>query len=205
MYKYLTVIAVTLILSSCANPLNRITAQQYYYGGLQSQNNGKWGDATISFSRAYTNTQWGNLSDREAALYAYEYGRTSGAVCDWDNAKKGLEKALQLDTKTNTPLHFDLIEFAQMYQAMGDFTESEKFFSKTLENLDKHNVLTKFPTYYADTLNRYSDVLNHLGKKSQSEAFKKRAEMIKKNNPDGEPYNAIPYGEFCHQKPKVSK
>ena len=59
MNKSLSVVFLSLFLCSCANPLNRATAKQYYGGGVQDQNKGDWKNATESFRRAYINTQWG--------------------------------------------------------------------------------------------------------------------------------------------------
>ena len=61
------------------------------------------------------------------------------------------------------------------------------------------------PMYYADTLSRYSEVLNRLGKKDQAADLKSRSEVIINANPDAKPYRAIPYGKFCSQKPKDSE
>lgn len=203
MYKLLTILAISLTLTSCANPVNRATAQQYYGGGVQNQNKGEWGSAAFSFRRAYINSQVGNLSDKEAALFAYEYGRSSGAICDWENAKQGLDKAYELDVKIGAPLYFDLVEYALMYQAMGEFEKSQGYYAKAISSLDTHNVLDVHPLYYADTLSRYSALLKQLGNNEKAEILKKRADVIVKETPNSHPYRAIPYGKFCEQKPKV--
>ena len=197
MNKLLSVAILSIILCSCANPLNRATSKQYYGGGVQNQNKGDWKNAAESFRRAYINTQWGNLSDKEAALYAYEYGRTSSAVCDWDNAKQGLDKAYELDTKIGTPLHYDLVEFALMYQAMGEYEKSKLYFTQTLKSLDEDNIIDNQPMYYADTLNRYSEVLERLGDISQSKNLQQRAKSIINNNSNAKPHRTIPHGKHC--------
>jgi tetratricopeptide (TPR) repeat protein len=198
MNKSLSVVLLSLILCSCANPLNRITAERYYGGGVQNQNKGDWKNAAESFRRAYLNTQWGSLSDKEAALYAYEYGRTSGTVCDWDNAKQGLDKAYELDTKIGTPMHYDLVEFALMYQAMGEYQKSKEYFSQTLKSMNNDNILEKQPIYYADTLQRYSGVLGHIGDVTQSYDLQKQAKKIIEDNPYAKPHRAIPHGQHCN-------
>ena len=197
MNKLLSVVILSIFLCSCANPLNRATAKQYYGGGVQNQNKGDWKNATESFRRAYINIQWGNLSDKEAALYAYEYGRTSSAVCDWDNAKQSLDKAYKLDTKIGTPLHYDLVEFALMYQAMGEYQKSKEYFIQTLKSMNKGNVLEKQPMYYADTLQRYSSVLDHLGDVAHSNDLQKQAKKIIEDNPDAKPHRTVPHGQHC--------
>ena len=198
MRKFLTLLIMPLLIISCANPLNRMTAQQYYNGGNYHKNQGNWFDARISYGRAWTNTEWGNLSPQETALYAFEFGRASGALCDWENAEKGLRQAYNIDIKTGAPLHYDLIEFAHMYQAMGLYEKSDEYYSMTLASFNE-DIINKHPMGYADTLKRYSDVLSHLGKDKMALDFKKRSEVILSANPDKTIPPGIPYGKFCHQ------
>ena len=49
--------------------------------------------------RALTNAILGHAPDKNLATLYYEYGRTSGAICDYKEAQRGLEAALELDKK----------------------------------------------------------------------------------------------------------
>jgi tetratricopeptide (TPR) repeat protein len=199
--KNIFTIIVALILSACVNPINLRTAHDYFQGGLQNAKKGKWFNARMSFGRAWTNANLGKAEDRVTAVYAYEYGRASGVICDWKESERGLLKALELDQKTNGPTHMSLVELARMYHAKGSLSESEKYFAKAKRRLDELEADTKDSIGYANILNVYAKVLNELGKASEAEALTKREQEIRnvfKGRKSG--HDVTPYGEHCDQK-----
>ena len=51
--------------------------------GVSNAKEGKWFNARMAFGRAWTNANLGNAEDKVTSVYAYEYGRASDAMCDW--------------------------------------------------------------------------------------------------------------------------
>jgi len=198
--KQIILIGVAVFITSCANPINLHTANKYFIGGKNNAAQGKWFNARMSFGRAWTNADLGKAGDRETAVYAYEYGRASGAICDWVEAERGLLKALELDTKTNGPVHMSYVELGRMYKAKGDYLESVKYFSLAKNKLDEIQADTSDSIGYASILKDYSEALNKLGKNVQASAITKREQEIRNVFKGRESRHDItPYGKHCDQ------
>lgn len=200
--KNIIILITSLFVGGClSNPINLKTAQSYYHGGNQNVVEGKWFNARMAYGRAWTNADLGNADDRVTAVYAYEYGRASGAICDWDESEKGLLKALELDKITNGPFHMSLVELARMYHANGNLTESEKYFSLAKVRLDELQADTRDSIGYANILKTYSEVLIKLGKKSEADTLIKREQEIRNVfKGRNSSHEVTPYGEYCNQK-----
>jgi tetratricopeptide (TPR) repeat protein len=189
------------LLASCANPINLHTANEYFQGGVSSAAQDKWFNARMSFGRAWTNADLGHAEDRVTAVYAYEYGRASGAICDWPESERGLLKALELDRKTNGPIYMSLGELARMYHSKGSLEDSEKYFSLAKDALDKVQADTRDSIGYANILNEYAEVLTKLGKIEDAKVLSKREEEIRSVFKDRTSnHKQTPYGKFCDQR-----
>lgn len=190
-----------LMLGACVNPINLHTANEYYQGGRSNAAQGKWFNARMAFGRAWTNANLGKADDRVTAVYAYEYGRASGAICDWVESEKGLLKALELDQKTSGPVHMSFVELARMYYVKGNLENSNRYFSLAKEALDKIQADTRDSIAYADFLKEYAEVLLKLNQPENAKPMLSREEEIRrvfqgrKSNHD-----KTPYGEYCDQK-----
>jgi len=190
-----------LLITACANPLNLYTAKEYFRSGASNAAQNKWFNARMAFGRAWTNADLGNADDRVKAVYAYEYGRSSGAICDWTEAERGLKKAFELDTKTRGPIHMSLLELARMYHAKGDLAMSNEYFQKAKPVLDDLQADTRDSIGYADFLKEYSEVLSALGKTSEASALTKREQEIRSVFKDRKSnHDDTPYGKYCNQR-----
>ena len=190
-----------LLITACANPINLHTANEYFQGGRSNAAQGKWFNARMAFGRAWTNADLGKADDRVTAVYAYEYGRSSGVICDWVEAERGLKKAFELDGKTGGPIHMSLVELARMYHAKGDLAMSQEYFQKAKQALDDRQADTRDSIGYANILKEYAEVLSALGKVSEASALTKREQEIRgtfKDRKSG--HDQTPYGKHCDQQ-----
>lgn len=202
--KGIVILAVMLV-SGCAGTLHRETARQYYGGGQQAVEEGRWADARVSYGRAYSNAEMGNLPDRLKAVIIYEYGRTSGAVCDWEESEEALLKAVELDERTGGPVYMSLIELARMNRARGSLEASADYFGRAKTILDEGKVDTHDPLGYARVLAQYASVLDSLGREEEAAPLQARADTIRAAFPDRSPaHQQTPYGQFCTQQPTES-
>jgi tetratricopeptide (TPR) repeat protein len=198
--KRLAILA-SLLMSACANPINLHTANEYFLGGKDNAEQGKWFNARMSFGRAWANANWGNADDKVTAVYAYEYGRSSGVICDWAESEKGLLKALELDRKVNGPVHMDLDELAFMYHAKGEIQKSAEYFSQGKTLLDKLDADKRDPIGYANILSEYADVLDQLGNHAEAGGMRAKAAEVRKSSIlKASGHAKTPYGEHCDQK-----
>jgi hypothetical protein len=194
------------LLVSCANPLNLHTANEYFQGGLSNAAQGKWFNARMAFGRAWTNANLGKAQERVTAVYAYEYGRASGVICDWVESERGLLTAVELDKKSNGPVHMSLVEMARMYHARGALEDSERYFGLAKEALDKVQADTRDSIGYANFLKEYAEVLAKRGKLETAKSLEKREEEIRSVFKDRtSSQEQTPYGEHCDQKSLTSR
>jgi len=163
-----------VLLSACVNPINLHTGREYFQGGLENAKEGKWFNARMAFGRAWTNANLGKADDKVTAVYAYEYGRASGAICDWDEAERGLKRSYELDVKTKGPIHMDLLELARMYHGKGALDKSEEYFHLGKNELDKIQADTRDSIGYANILAEYAVVLSALGESKKAAILKKK-------------------------------
>lgn len=199
------ILLVPFLAASCANPINLRTANEYFRGGQNNVAKGDWFKARMSFGRALTNADLGNANDAVKAVYAYEYGRTSGVICDWAESEKGLLKALDLDAKTHGPVHMSLVELARMNNAKGDLQNSEKYFDQAKQSLDKVQADTRDSIGYANILKEYAEILSRLGKVEDAKLLKKREEDIRGVFKDrSSSHDQTPYGRHCDQNPNYA-
>ncbi len=147
--------------------------------GVSNAKEGKWFNARMAFGRAWTNANLGNAEDKVTSVYAYEYGRASDAICDWQEAERGLTKAYELDSKTDGPIHMDLVELARMYHAQGMLDKSEHYFSLAKEALDRLQADTRDAIGYANILAEYAAVLSALGKRQEAVILETRENEIR--------------------------
>ena len=194
-----------IYLSACANPINDITAQRYYGDGAYYAEKNEWFTARMAYGRAWTNAKIGNLSDDQAAQYAFHYGIASGVICDWKEAERGLNEALQIDIELGKPTYYEHNELAHMYEARSIYEEAAYHFNESIENAKKHNALERHPAGLADSLARYSRALEKLGKHDEALIASQQANDILSRNPDMKFPPGLPYGKYCHQNVRAAE
>ncbi|OGW39830.1 MAG: hypothetical protein A2X58_01460 [Nitrospirae bacterium GWC2_56_14] len=95
------VLSILVLLSGCANPLNRATFQRYYQAGIGAESQGDYNAAKENYYRALVNARIGNLEPELHASSSYSLGRMLGALCDRENSKKLLLEALKFDKESS--------------------------------------------------------------------------------------------------------
>jgi len=196
--RTIIIILTAIVLVGCANPINRETAQNYYGAAISAQRNGDWENARMYFGRAIDNANVGGADDSTLAVLWYEYGRSSGVICDWVEAEKGLLKAYELDRINKGPTYMSLYELARMNYDQKDFKKAEGYFHKSYLEFEENQIDTKDPVGYADFLDEYSVTLENLGKEGEAEELKIRSSKIREafKNKDSHT-DKTPYGTKC--------
>lgn len=198
MRRFLIVAAVVVSLVGCANPINRHTAGKYNqaaYGAMQS---GDWFNARMYFGRAIQNAKMGGADSKALAVLWYEYGRSSGVICDWPEAEHGLNEAYKLDTETGGPAYMSLYEFGRMNYDRKQYAKAVEYFSRVKTEFDKLQADTKDPLGYADYLEEYASALEKTGDTAEAKKHRARAADLLKAFPAGDAHTEkTPYGTQC--------
>jgi hypothetical protein len=74
-FPKLVVMALSAILTACANPLNQATSDRYSESCTQAERNGRLDIAEQACYRALVNVDWGNLGEVEKSQKMYNLAR----------------------------------------------------------------------------------------------------------------------------------
>lgn len=199
MRNLLSIFALGLYLVGCANPVNRYTAGKYADAAISAREAGNWRLARSNWARAITNAQiGGEANTRSMAIAYYEYGRSSGIICDWTEAERGLQKSLELDRRLNGPIHLSLIELGRMHFDQKQYEPARNYFSEAFKLFEAMNAETMDPLGYAQFLDEYSLSLESTGAADQAAPFRSRAQQLRTTFPAGKNRtDRTPYGTQC--------
>jgi tetratricopeptide (TPR) repeat protein len=193
-------IVATFTLVSCANPINLRTAANYAQGCMNFQHQGEWWKARQTCGRAAINAELGGAEQQAIAGLWYEYGRTSGVICDYPEAKKSLEKSLDLDKANNGPIIMDYIELARLHFDQKLFKEATSYYQSGIAAIPKE-IISQDPIGYADVLDEYAEALKQIGEAANSKKNIAEAKQLRTSNPNAKSLTKrTPYGKFCDQK-----
>jgi hypothetical protein len=137
----------------------------------------------------------------KAVLY-YEYGRSSGVICDWVEAERGLNQAYQLDEQSGGPAYMSLYELARMNFDRKRYPEALEYFNRVLPEFNRIQADTRDPLGYAAFLDEYGASLQQVEKTSEAASAKARAEELRKAFQGKDPHTEkTPYGTQCVERP----
>jgi tetratricopeptide (TPR) repeat protein len=198
----LMLLAISMVLSSCANPINMYTAQKYFDAGTAAELAGNYQLAHENYYRAYVNTEIGNADDQRKALVMYNLGRMKGYLCMKAEAEPFLsnsvaveEKALSQNGRWYTGR---LSEMARFYLGFREYAKAVPYFEKaTLRLVDSGNEQTN-PIEMADMWDDYAEALRHAGFGDKANEAATRARSLRASNAGKTArFVPFPYGKNC--------
>lgn len=188
--------------AGCANPINAKTATNYAQAAAQAQNAGDCTNAKMYWSRAIMNAQHGGATPNQLAVLNYEYGRSSGVVCDFAEAERALIVAHDLDSKSGGPTFLSLFELARLNYDQKKFPESISCFERAFPVAEEKGANKAAPIATADLLDEYSRALQNVGRTSDAQAAATRAILLRRGSPVGRSItDRTPYGKQCQSNP----
>jgi tetratricopeptide (TPR) repeat protein len=181
------VIFLSLIISqeSCATAINEKNAILHANTADANQKSGDWKAARTEWARAVVNADLGKMDNKVRAIFYYEYGRSLGVTCIYDEAEVYLNKALELDRKTGEPLYLSLTELSRLFLDQKKYEKAANYYVKSFNELDKRNGEKEAPIEYANMLDEYALALSKIGETAKSDEAKLRAIKFRKENPKG--------------------
>lgn len=198
--------AISMVLSGCANPINLYTAQKYFDAGTAAERAGNYQLAHENYYRAYVNTEIGHADDQRKALAMYNLGRMKGYLCMKAEAEPLLlnsvavgEKALSQNGSWYTGR---LAEMARFYLGFGEYAKAVPYFEKaTLRLVDSGNEQTN-PIEMADMWEDYAGALRRAGSGDKANEVAARARSLRASNAGKTAqFVPFPYGKNCKTGP----
>lgn len=92
-----------IILAACANPINRVTSDNYAKTCAVAEDNGKLGVAEEACHRALVNVDWGNLGPELKSQKLYNLARIKRRLSKFSEAEALLTESLQIEETLPAP------------------------------------------------------------------------------------------------------
>lgn len=198
MLRVMISVAALSALAACSNPINERTARNYSMLAYNAQQAGDWITARTYWGRAAINAELGGSAPQRLAVLWYEYGRSSGVICDWPEAESGLTKAFELDRASNGPSHMSLVELARMNLDRQRYGAAIGYFERANAIVADGKLETVDPIGYAHLLDEYAVALQNVGRISEAAEFRKQAARLRNAYPASETRtDRTPYGSQC--------
>ena len=103
MKNYLLLVTVAALLVGCANPLNRITSDNYLETCRIAEIERRLDVAEEACQRALTNVYWGNLGSELESERLYNLGRIKNILGKYSEAEVLFNKSLAIEQSAETP------------------------------------------------------------------------------------------------------
>jgi tetratricopeptide (TPR) repeat protein len=169
----------------------------YYHFGSYLELTLEWNLAQRAFANAVRNGELAHADPKDMVNSYYEYGRTSGIICQYDLAEHNLKKAYEIDNQQSGPIASDLFELALMYKAAGRSQDSMADFALAKQLMDKSNAENNSPGQYAEFLTAYAAELEMSGQHDKAAALKQQADALTGSNTVQGNTGLTPYGSEC--------
>lgn len=173
--------ALVLILSACANPINRVTYQDYKKQGAQAEARGDWATAEMAYYRAAENVRWGNLEPALQSNSLFDLGRAKRAVGKFDESETILKQALTIDEKLYGVDGFitsiTISELAATYLEAKKYSEGTALMIRLEPLLQQHSAkhTAQGLRFFKKLYEMYSEAL---GSQPEAELFRKVAASL---------------------------
>jgi tetratricopeptide (TPR) repeat protein len=188
-----------LISTGCvSSAINHRSAHMHATSGHAAQQNGDWDSARRHWAKAVGNSQLANARKEQLSIAYYEYGRSLGATCFYDESEKYLKKSLNIDREMNGPVQMATLELARLNLAQEKYSEAVKFYNKLPTIYVRQNAEELDPVGVADVYEEYSIALRATDSSKEAEFYLSKAKALKADS-EGNPSNSdrTPYGQYC--------
>jgi len=185
------------LLTGCAMPINQHNARNYANSGFEAVQSDDWKFARRQWGRAVYNADLGFMDKRERAVYYYEYGRTLGVTCAFEEAEEYLSKAYELDLQTGGPVFMSLVELSRLNLDQKKYQEAVDYFKKALSELEEVNAPEKSPTDFSELLKEYAIALNGIGRLEDAREIEEKSALYE-NSGQESVTERTPYGLHCN-------
>ena len=187
--------------TGCAPAINQKNAERYEVAGAQAQAAGDWETARLAFARATVNARSGGMPARVRAVLHYEYGRSLGVTCYFDEAERELVVALELDEQAKQPRYLSLNELARLNLDQRKFSQAVNYFERGLKDMEAVGMRQRAPAAYADMLDEHARALDETGRRADANGLIAEASQIRLSNAGRfSTTDRTPYGTRCSVK-----
>ncbi|WP_275761120.1 hypothetical protein [Ralstonia pseudosolanacearum] len=196
--KRLTAFVLIPVLAGCVSAVSERVSANYTRLGAEAQEQGDWSAARRAYAKATLNADQAGLPADRRAIVHYEYGRSLGATCFFEQSERELHTAYELDQRAGHPVYLSLVELARLMLDQQKFAQSTTYFERALPALDAAGAAGKAPAAYADILDEYAQALTGAERSTEASTVLDRADALRGDHPGKQSItDRTPYGKFC--------
>lgn len=181
-FPKLVIMALSVILTACANPLNQATSDRYSESCAQAEQNGRLDVAEQACYRALVNVDWGNLGEAEKSQKMYNLARIKRQLQKFDEAEKLYIDSLAIEERQPQPsiekIGRRLAELAISYAQEAKYGKGAPYVERlytsaiTYQGIEKKTVAAIFYAYSQELpATAPSEVRNKLERKAVEMGF----------------------------------
>jgi len=177
----LAVLISAILLTACANPLNRVTSENYADTCSVAESNGRLDVAEDACYRALANVDWGNLGPELKSQKLYNLARIKRRLAKFTEAEALLKESLQIEE--NLPTQSDLrkgrrlVELSVDLAGQDKWTEGSPHLDRAVSMADKFSPQER--SFTAEVLKQYSMHMRSSGDAALADRFETMASSLR--------------------------
>ena len=171
----------TALLSACANPVNRVTSDNYAETCAVAEDNGRLEVAEQACYRALVNVDMGNLGPELKSQRLYNLGRIKRQLAKFSEAESLFKESLQIEEKLSGPSGVKvgrrLVELSVSLAGQDRWSEGAQFLERVLPMADQFSGQPR--AYTAEVLMQYSKHLKATNQLPLAKRFEAKASALR--------------------------
>jgi tetratricopeptide (TPR) repeat protein len=180
--KSLQIIVVgAVLLAGCANPVNRVTSDNYTETCTVAEQNGRLQAAEETCYRALVNVDWGNLGPELKSQRLYNLGRIKRQLAKFSEAEQLFKESLAIEAKLSTPsdqkIGRRLVELSVSLAGQDKWAEGAQYLERMLPIASQFTGQER--VYTAEVLNQYSKRLSTSNQAALADRFAASAAALR--------------------------
>lgn len=177
----ITVTVIGILLSGCANPVNRVTSDNYAETCAVAERNGRLDVAEEACYRALINVDLGNLGSELKSQRLYNLGRIKRQLAKFAEAEQLFKESLaleqQLPNTSGQKIGRRLVELSVSLAAQGKWAEGAEYLKRVLPVANEFTGHER--AYLAEVLAQYGPRLRAMQEAALAERFEAKVSALR--------------------------
>jgi tetratricopeptide (TPR) repeat protein len=162
-----------------------------------ARDSGNWIAARDGFRRALEVSRT-LLDVRRLAIMRLEYGRASGVLCDYGEARNSLDASLRIGSHVTTHAYISLLELARLHYDQRAYAEAVRFFERLTPLQKELDLEGDDPIGLADALTEFAVALDQVSRAGEAAPIRAQAGDLRARHPGAASKTTrTPYGTAC--------
>ncbi len=170
-----------LLVGGCANPINRVTSDNYSETCAVAESNGRLDVAEEACYRAMVNVDWGRLGLELKSQTLYNLARIKRRLSKFGEAEQLFKEALAIEEKLPTPseqrISRRLVELSVSLAGQDKWSEGARFLERVLPLADKFSGRER--AYAGEVFSQYGKHLAGTADSGLATLFEAKATSLK--------------------------